>query len=215
MQTKEERRSKFLKEHPEFSFKDREYNKEYHKEYNKKYGKKYRLKHKEEKKLYDKKYREKNKNNPEFKKKRRIASNNYYWNNKEKFKKYNKQYSKETKETRNKKLKQRRKTDPNFRIIGNLRSQQQRAIKGNQKSGTTIDYLGCSIEYFKKYIEDQFVFGMTWDNYGKEGFHIDHQIPLSIVDLNDEEDLRHVLHYTNLQPMWATENISKGNKINR
>lgn len=181
---------------------------------------------KEEKRIYDKKRYETNKNNPEFVKKKKESNKKYYKNNPEKIKAYQEQnkekrkvymigYQKQNKEKTNKLRSERRKTDPNFKIITSLRSQQNRAIKRNQKTGSTIDYLGCSIEYFKKYIEDQFVEGMSWDNWSMDGFHLDHQIPLSIVDLNDESDLRHVLHYTNLQPMFASENIRKSNKLTR
>lgn len=177
----------------------REYNKKWVKEnpeYHKKYQRKHYSEHSEELKERSRKWR---KENPE-----KMKEYNKKWKeeNKEENKEYHKKYHKD-----------RRQTDPHFRIISNLRSRQNRAIKTNQKTGSTIDYLGCSIEYFKKYIADQFTEGMSWDNYGHKTWNIDHQIPLSVIDPMDEEDLRHVLHFTNLQPMWAKDNIRKGNKI--
>jgi len=79
------------------------------------------------------------------------------------------------------------------------------------KSQKTTELLGIDIDVVKTYIESKFTKGMTWDNYGKYGWHIDHIIPLSTA--KTEEDLRKLCHYTNLQPLWAQENISKGAKI--
>jgi hypothetical protein len=53
---------------------------------------------------------------------------------------------------------------------------------------------------------------MTWENYGRKGWHIDHKKPISCFDLNDQEQLKEACHYTNLQPMWAIENIKKGGR---
>ncbi|SIP85768.1 Hypothetical protein PACV_51 [Pacmanvirus A23] len=83
-----------------------------------------------------------------------------------------------------------------------------RALKGN-KENKSIDYLGCDLEYFKLHIESQFKEGMTWDNYGE--WHIDHIIPLKYGNPTKEE-LEERLDFTNCQPMWAAENIAKGNR---
>ena len=71
----------------------------------------------------------------------------------------------------------------------------------------SAEYLGCNIEVFKKQIEQQFTEGMSWENYGE--WHIDHKIPLKYKKTPLEEDIQR-LHYTNTQPMWASENMSKG-----
>ena len=72
--------------------------------------------------------------------------------------------------------------------------------------------MGCSIDELKLYLESQFTEGMSWKNWGIDGWSIDHRMPLSRVDLTDLEQLRKVCHYTNLQPMWIIENIRKSNK---
>lgn len=103
------------------------------------------------------------------------------------------------------------KFDINYKLKSNLRTRINIAIKRNYKSGSAVKDLGCSIEDFKKYIESKFQEGMSWNNYGK--WHLDHIYPLSKVNLTDKEQFLKVTHYTNYQPLWAIDNIKKGNKI--
>jgi hypothetical protein len=98
------------------------------------------------------------------------------------------------------------------RLSNNLRKGIGRVIKG-QKGGSAVKDLGCSIEDFVIYIELKFLPGMNWDNYGKYGWHIDHIVPLVSFDLTDREQFLKACHYTNLQPLWAKDNLSKGAKI--
>lgn len=65
-----------------------------------------------------------------------------------------------------------------------------------------------------KHLEAKFAPGMTWDNYGVDGWHIDHIMPLAAFDLTDEQQRQQACHYTNLQPLWAAENLAKGAKVN-
>ena len=60
------------------------------------------------------------------------------------------------------------------------------------------------------HLEAQFKPGMTWDNYGLKGWHVDHIRPCASFDLRDPEQQRRCFHYTNLQPLWAEENLKKG-----
>lgn len=100
---------------------------------------------------------------------------------------------------------------PNVRLRDSLRRRMNNALKNKQKHGSAIDDLGCSIEELMGYLESQFQPGMSWENYGQ--WHIDHIIPLSSYDLQDPTQLRKVCHFTNLQPLWAKENLEKGAKI--
>ena len=63
------------------------------------------------------------------------------------------------------------------------------------------------------YIEKLFVDGMSWDNYGPTGWHIDHIKPCASFDLTNQDEQRQCFHYTNLQPLWAADNIRKGAKM--
>lgn len=99
-----------------------------------------------------------------------------------------------------------------FRLSVNLRSRIRAAIKGHNKSKSSIQLLGCTIDFFKEYLEKKFISGMTWDNYGYYGWHIDHIIPCNSFDLSKPEEQIKCFHYTNLQPLWWNENLSKGNK---
>ena len=110
----------------------------------------------------------------------------------------------------------RRITDISFRISGNLRGRVYKAIasQGVIKKRTTAYLVGCSIAYLKIHLEGQFQFGMTWDNYGLHGWHIDHIRPCASFDLTDPEQQKQCFHYTNLQPLWAEDNLKKGAKWN-
>jgi hypothetical protein len=106
---------------------------------------------------------------------------------------------------------QKIKNDINLRIISNLRSRICSFVKSKNlhKDNQTKIILGIDLDLFKKHIEKQFQLNMTWDNYGD--WHIDHIIPLN--SANSEEELFKLCHYTNLQPLWAYDNLSKGCRI--
>lgn len=90
------------------------------------------------------------------------------------------------------------------RIIGFLK-------KTNiSKKGSTFEMIGCTPQFLKEYIEKQFTEGMSWELMGQH-IHIDHIIPLSSAE--DEDGVYKLCHYTNLQPLWAFDNLSKGSKI--
>jgi len=101
--------------------------------------------------------------------------------------------------------------NPIGHLCASSRSTINGALKRNSKRGKAIDLLGCTIQEYKEHIEKQFTEGMSWDNYGK--WHIDHTIPLQY-DNPSVEDVLARLHYTNTQPLWAIDNIRKGNKLN-
>ena len=73
--------------------------------------------------------------------------------------------------------------------------------------------VGLTIYNFKHYLESKFLDGMTWENHGVHGWHIDHIRPCASFDLTKEEDRKQCFHYTNLQPLWAQDNLKKSDKI--
>lgn len=110
----------------------------------------------------------------------------------------------------NKLERERKKTDLQFRLACSLRVRFAKALKKNSKGGSAVLDLGCSIEELKTYLESKFQPGMSWDNYGLNGWHIDHIRPLVSFDLTDKDQVKEACKYTNLQPLWAEDNLSKG-----
>lgn len=105
----------------------------------------------------------------------------------------------------------------NTRISVALRIRLYTALRRYENGGKqrAIKYLGCSLEELKQHLERQFTEGMNWDNWSFNGWHIDHIRPLNTFDLRNEEHLAIACHYSNLQPLWATDNLrkSKGAKF--
>ena len=128
-----------------------------------------------------------------------------------------KKYKNKDKIKRNKKNLYRKKkyeTDPLFKLSLLLRTRIIKALKVKSwnKANTTADILGCDFETVKLHLEKQFVDGMNWDNHGLFGWHIDHIIPLA--SATTEKELLKLCHYTNLQPLWAEDNLKKSDKLN-
>ena len=122
-----------------------------------------------------------------------------------KYKKYKKKYNK----WYNSKLK----TDPNFKLKVYLRNRIKSALKNAtaKKCDFTAKLVGCSLNKLKRHISQQFGSGMTWKNFGK--WHIDHIIPLAVFDLEESSHQKVAFHYTNLQPLWAEENLKKADYV--
>jgi ATP-dependent 26S proteasome regulatory subunit len=183
-------------------------------------AKAYAEKTKESKAEYDKQYRQENKEKiAEYKK--QYANENaeqiaermkiYRQENGDKLALEKSQYAKNNRLKINAKSciyqKQRCATDPLFKLIKNTRKMVSRYMLG-EKSKRTQEIIGCSYEELKTYIENQFTEGMSWDNYGMHGWHVDHIKPLAMA--NSEEEIIVSNHYSNLQPMWALDNLKKG-----
>ena|SRR5438128_2067204 len=83
--------------------------------------------------------------------------------------------------------------------------------RGLRKNGNTIELLGCTLEFFRGWIESKFKKGMSWKNYGQWQF--DHLCPVSKFNLLDPEEVRKCFHYTNIQPLWTPANRLKWNLI--
>ena len=139
----------------------------------------------------------------------------YNIKNRDKLKKYAKLRWIKDKQKYNVYIKQRRKNDLYFDLKCKLRDRVLKAIKRQKafKGKRTLELLGCSVECCKKHIEALFKDGMTWANHGKFGWHIDHIKPCDAFDLTDPKQQEECFHYTNLQPLWWNENLSKGSSL--
>ena len=157
---------------------------------------KYKQEHKEEIRIYNREY-----NKLWYAKNKELRSENYkIWclKNREKRNEYARKY------------RLRRINDIQFRLSKLLRTRIYHALKGKVKPGSAIKDIGCTVEELKSHIESKFSDGMSWDNWGYRGWHIDHIRPLASFDLSDREQMLESVHYTNLQPLWAEDNLKKG-----
>jgi hypothetical protein len=168
----------------------------------------YEFKNKERRQAQKKEYSEKNKETIRAQKKiyRDRAEN------KEKHRVYRIEYNKNNKEKTNKRERDRIKTEPNYRLLRLLRCRVSEALKGKSKSASTIELLGISVEEAKRHLESQFTEGMSWENHGLRGWHIDHIRPCASFDFSDPAQQKACFHYSNLQPLWAKDNREKSDK---
>lgn len=132
---------------------------------------------------------------------------NWLDKNPEKRKQYRENYKPRKQEQR----KERREVDPIFNLTNRMRSRIWKYLNifDITKTNKTFDIVGCTPEFLKEHLESQFKNGLSWEN--RSEWHIDHIIPLS--SAKTEEELYSLCHYTNLQPLWAEDNLKKSNKI--
>jgi len=169
-------------------------------------------------KAYQKKYQQSEKFKAYHKKyyqseKGKAAQKKYYQS--EKFKATHKKWRKSEKgrSVYSKSRKNMYHNNPIFKLQLNMRPRLAAYLKKKKisKTNKTFQYIGCTPKELKTYIENKFQPGMTWDNWGVYGWHIDHVIALSSAKTEDE--FMKLFHYTNLQPLWAKDNLSKSNKV--
>ena len=168
-------------------------------------SKKYREENKEKIALKSKKYRERNKEKIALQKKK------YRIENKEKVAELVKINRERNKCEHGKDKHRCQICDPQGYLINIIRSRSYKALKcaDIKKNKTTMEYICCTIEEFKTHIQNKFKEGMTWENQGE--WHIDHIIPLCYNNPTMEQTIER-LHWTNTQPLWASENIAKGHR---
>jgi len=132
---------------------------------------------------------------------------------------FNKKWNEYQKQTgQNKKHnKLKRQTDIQWKLKTNLRGRYLDALKRHTSGGkvnkhhSAIDLIGCSIEFYKQYLEQQFKPDMTWENHGIL-WEIDHIKPCAAFDLTDSKQQQECFHYSNTQPLYYSDNRSKGDK---
>lgn len=133
----------------------------------------------------------------------------YYQKNKERILTRNKSYI----EISQNKRKQKYQEDNLYRIrhILSCRMRDLLKLKSFNKKKSFNEIIGCSPEFLKEFLEKKFTEGMSWNNYGLYGWHIDHIIPLS--SAKTDKEIYELCHYLNLQPLWAEDNLRKSNKL--
>ena len=111
-------------------------------------------------------------------------------------------------------VRERSRSDPAFAMRLRLRARLVGAIRrhmtGRSVTGVIKEMLGCSLPELARYLESKFLPGMSWDN--RKQWHVDHIKPLCAFDLTDPEQQAVAFHYTNLQPLWALDNMRKGRR---
>ena len=110
-------------------------------------------------------------------------------------------------------MRMKRRTDVNFAIAERLRARIKSASRnaGATKSAGTMLLTGCSTEDLRGWLEVQFADGISWEN--RSRWHVDHVIPCSAFNLSDSQQQAVAFHYTNLRPVWSTENLRKSSKV--
>ena len=148
--------------------------------------------------------------------KAKIKASNAKWaaNNRDKMNKSQREWTKRNRDKVNayKRLQRERdKLDPLKVMKRRLRNRTVKAFNVSKwnKNSKNIDMLGCTWEDAFEHLSSKFTEGMTWDN--RDKWHIDHTIPLASAQC--EEELIKLCHYTNLQPLWAEDNLRKGDSM--
>jgi len=162
------------------------------------------------------------KNDPEYQK--RLSLNTLNWQRNHK-----KQVNERTRRSYQKNIVKRRKYysiyrrakyckdkhDPVFRMLRSHRCRIQKILRYNfvKKPARTMKLFGCSAVQLKDYLAGKFTAGMTWENHGSFGWHVDHIKPLASFNFRVEAQIMAAFHYTNLQPLWWYENLKKSDKV--
>ena len=206
---KKEYRKQYYKKNKKIILENNKKRAEENKEKTKEYLEQYRKNNKEKISQGKKEYHQNNKET--IQKKKKI----YRENNKEHIKEHNKEYyennKKQITEGKNKYHKNKKETDLLFKLKCNIGDLIRVSIRNNgyTKKSRTFEILGCTYKEFKLHLERQFTVGMSWDN--RSNWHLDHVYPISLA--KDEADVIKLNHYTNFQPLWAIDNLLKGNKV--
>lgn len=140
----------------------------------------------------------------------RIKAQQKAYNQSTKYKAYDKKRTKTETYRRKRKLRDARRT-PEQRLTARLRSRLWRILQQKTTRPSSLKLLGCSASALKLHLEVQFSPGMTWENWGNGPgtWQVDHIVPFCQVNLQKQEDVQRVTHYTNLQPLWYEQHLQK------
>jgi len=192
--------------------------KDCHKEYSqKRYQQNSKHINKQAQKYYQQNLEQNKKRNKKYYKEHHQEMSEYYKEHCQEISEYQKEYRKTHHEHRRsysrKYYCKKRQEDVKFRLNENMRTAIWRSLKGNKAGKHWETLLGCTLNELQICMEKQFTEGMSWDNYGM--WHIDHRIPISAFNFSSPEhlDFKRCWALSNLQPMWASENLRKSNKL--
>ena len=167
-------------------------------------------------KEYRKLYWKARESNPRRKQQNLERNKRFYHKNKDKRKEYGKKYrfgKNRDKYLENKRKNSRQRYHNNIQNkLGELlrvRLYTALKVQGIKKNNSTMELIGCSKEELIQHLESQFKDGMCWQNWSLNGWHIDHIRPVSSFDLSDPAQVKECFHFSNLQPLWAIENLKK------
>jgi len=188
--------------------KNSDYTKQYHQK-NPDYIKQYYQKNKN--KMINSVKKHYNKNKESILPKIRKSSLKYYYENSNIIKEKHKKYRNNNRTKINQYVSEKKLNNPIYCLSHIVRNRMRSylKIKNITKKNKTFDIVGCTPEFLREHLESQFVNNMCWEN--RNEWHIDHIIPLS--SAKTEEEIYKLCHYTNLQPLWAEDNLKKSNKI--
>jgi hypothetical protein len=182
------------------------------------YNAEYKKNNKDKEQIYNKKYYETHKDDiceyyQKNKDKINARAKECREKNKDKRREYIKEYYQKNKDKINAYKRKRNKSNPTLKLVNvcRVRINKYYKLKGMLKSKHTMEMIGCTPIELRDHIQSRFVDGMTFENHG--AWHIDHIIPLA--SANTDEEIIKLCHYTNLQPLWAGDNWSKGVKIKK
>jgi hypothetical protein len=186
-----------------------------HKEKIKQYDNQYYQDHREERKQYHRQYyQDHREENKQYYQDHREEKKQHYQDHKEEKKQYRRQYSQAHKEERRQYDNKKYKTDTTFRLRRIISRVISKSIKNNKNGYHWEDLVGYTLDDLKQHLEKQFRDGMSWDNYGYDGWHVDHKKPVSWFNFTsyEDEEFKQCWALENLQPKWAEDNMVKGNR---
>ena len=123
------------------------------------------------------------------------------------------EYMQRRRESQNRCWRRRWDSDPQFKMACVCRSRLHDVLGRKEKAANSRELVGTDWAGLVAHLEAQFLPGMSWENYGYETWHVDHIRPCASFDLTDPEQQRQCFHYTNLQPLWAKDNLSKSARL--
>ena len=150
---------------------------------------------------------------PEEKEKRLVWYRAYYASNREGIRRMQKEYRRRNLKRDNLARVTKRRTNVQFALRCRIRNHARKIILrlgAFASRSHYIELLGCSLSDLASHIENKFLPGMPWEN--RNLWHLDHIRPLKTIDLSDRTQLAVACHFTNLQPLWAADNLEKGHR---